>query len=292
MHFVNRYGPDGFDTSSTPAIRANASAPTSAEGWWGLVYPDFMRAFVPFVVPARADRGWAIEQAWRRAFSDGRGPSLSAWRKDVASGWRPATVFGVTSAETGERGLLATYHVRTSDESRRDFVTSGRDVDLVTAARLSAGFPYVSPIPRAATESATGLHFTDGGFWDNSGVLPALEWIDEAKPPGKVLLIEIRSSPRRERPPAESMPWKLEAIGPLWTLVQVRYDGHAVRTEEALRQFALTHPVQHVVFTLDDPRVSFTWNLSRTDRRYIAEAWNRDVNRDSRERVRAYLNEQ
>lgn len=291
-HFVNAYGPDGFDTSSTLTIRANASAPASADAWWGLVYPDFMRTFVPFVVPATADRGWAIEQAWKRAFADGRGPSLSAWRKDVADGWRPATVFGVTSAETGERGLLATYHVPARNSRPDDFVTGGRDVDLVTAARLSAGFPYVSPISRAATDRATSLHFTDGGFWDNSGVLPVLEWIEEARQSEKVLLIEIRSSPRREQPPPESRPWILETIGPLRTLVEVRYDGHAARTEEAFRQFALTHPVERVVFNLDDPRVSFTWNLGRTDLRYIAEVWNRGDNRDARLRVRDYLNEQ
>ena len=31
---------------------------------WGMVYPDFMRSIVPFLVPQHVDRGWAIEQSW------------------------------------------------------------------------------------------------------------------------------------------------------------------------------------------------------------------------------------
>ena len=198
-------------------------------------------------------------------------------------------MFGVTAAETGEQGLLASYRVR---EGKRgpDFVTSDRDIRVITAARLSAGFPYVSPVPRPGTDHALALHFTDGGFWDNSGVLPALQFIEDAGPDiGKVLLIEVRSSPHRDPSPPESRPWTLEAFGPLRTLVQVRYTGHAARTEEALRRFMRAHTVEHVLFDLNDPRVSFTWNMGQTDFRYIEEAWKHSRNQAARDKVLAFL---
>jgi len=248
-----------------------------------------VRAFVPVLVPARADRGWAIEQAWSRPFPDRRGPTLSAWRRDVAAGWRPATVFGVTSAETGEQGLLASYGVREGNPDGPDFATRNRDVAVITAARLSAGFPYVSPVPRPGTGDRLGYHFTDGGFWDNSGVLPALQWIEDAGDLGRVLLIELRSAPRRTRNLPESLPWTLEAFGPLRTLLGVRYNGHAARTEDALLQFMRTHPVDRVVFELNDSRVPFTWNLGQAHLRHIERAWTRGDNRAERDKVRAFL---
>jgi len=231
-----------------------------------------------------------MEQAWKRQFPDRRGPTLSAWRRDVAAGWRPATVFGVTSVETGEQGLLATYRVRARSVDGPDFVTHGRDVPVITAARLAASFPYVSPAPRPGTEHPDAYHFTDGGFWDNSGLVAALQWIEDAGPGlGEVMLIEVRSAPRQDRNPPESRPWTLEAFGPLRTLVQVRYDGHAARTEEALQQFMRTHPLERVTFELNDPRVPFTWSLGRTDVRHIEDAWTRGDNQARRAKVRAFL---
>jgi Dyp-type peroxidase family len=295
-HFVNAFTAEGFGVGEGDAlakVRERARVPGSTDGWWGLVYPDLVRAFVPFLVPARADRGWAMEQAWRREFPDGKGPTLSGWRRDVAAGWRPATVFGVTSVETGEQGLLATYRARTRNPDGPDFVTADRDLPMIAAARLAASFPYVSPMARPDTEDRDAYHFTDGGFWDNSGIVAALQWIEDAGAAlGEVMLIEVRSSPPRGRKPAESMPWTLEAIGPLRTLVEVRYDGHAARTEQALQQFMRTHPLQRVIFELNDARVPFTWSLGRSHVKYIEDAWKRGDNQAQRQRVLTFLSAQ
>ena len=294
--FADAYTSEGFgarDAQSLEALRSRARAPASADGWWGLVYPDLIRAVAPVLVPAREDRGWALEQAWKRALPDKHGATLSAWRRDVANGWRPATAFGVTSVETGEQGLLATYRARTHNATGPDFVTVGRDVQIVTAARLAASFPYITPSARADTGDAPAYHFTDGGFWDNSGLVAALQWIEDAGPELKpVMLIEVRSAPRAVQKQPEKTPWTLEAFGPLRTLVQVRYDGDAVRTDDALRAFLSTHPVEHVVFELNDTRIPFTWNLGRAPVRYIEEAWNRGDNRAQRDKVRAFLSAQ
>jgi hypothetical protein len=295
LYFAHAYGANGFagrDAAELTAIRRRARTPGSAEAWWGLAYPDLLRAFLPGLVPAGIDRGWAMEQAWRRALPGEEAPTLSLWRRDVAAGWRPATVFGVTSVETGEQGLLATYGTRFRSPGGPDHVTRGRDVSMVTAARLSASFPYVSPPARANVDDPAAHHFTDGGYWDNSGVLAALDWVEDAgHAPDSVLLIEIRtSSPPPSRRP-ESRLWRLEAFGPLETLVNVRYDGQRVRNAAALERFKAQHPIEHVVFSLADPEVPLTWNLGRGHVRAIEAAWAHGDNQAAAARVRAFLSE-
>ena len=78
--------------------------------------------------------------------------TLNSWRSGVEGGWRPATAFGVTVVETGGRHLFATYDTEACNPSGdcRDQVTHGRDLPVVTAARLSSTFPYVAPVSRAA----------------------------------------------------------------------------------------------------------------------------------------------
>ena len=250
LHFVNEYTPAGFGAGADPAggsdllrsVRARARTPSSAEGAWGLAYPDLVRLFAPVLVPRRLDRDWAREWAWRRALQGGVEPRLSAWRRDVAAGWRPATAFGVTLVESGERGLLATYEPpkeRTNgigaDVPLPD-VTGNKDVSLLTAARLSSAFPFISPAARPTTDDHTAYHLVDGGYWDNSGIVSAIEWLDAAQPirPERVVFIEIRSSPRAARPEPENPSWLFELTAPLRTLINVRYQGQPYRNKSAL----------------------------------------------------------
>jgi hypothetical protein len=85
-----------------------------------------------------------------------------------------------------------------------DFNTlyAGYDIDVVTAARLSATFSYVSPISRYVGENPQGnYHIADGGYFDNSGVVTMVEWLNEWLDPQKglnikrVLLLQINAFP-------------------------------------------------------------------------------------------------
>jgi len=53
------------------------------------------------------------------------------------------------------------------------------DVDLWTAARLSATFTYISPPARSWLDarSTQKEHLIDGGYYDNYGVTSALDWL-------------------------------------------------------------------------------------------------------------------
>ena len=128
----------------------------------------------------------------------------------------PAISFNTTSAENGGRFLLANYQTVKADKLTYPFMpvaaesflhdygaspyaslykVVGRsetlypDLELLSAARLSATFPYVSPMPRiprvdqpAGDEEvfANALHFGDGGYYDNDGTATAIEFLYEA----------------------------------------------------------------------------------------------------------------
>ena len=55
-----------------------------------------------------------------------------------------------------------------------------RDIGLkaVTAARLSAAFPYVSPAARL--DGVEPYHLVDGGYYDFYGLVALSQWVDDA----------------------------------------------------------------------------------------------------------------
>jgi hypothetical protein len=301
LHFVDRYQRTGFNDTADVLqdVVTRASAPSSGEVAWGFAYPDLLRAFVPFVVPAHVDRGWAMESAWRRQFPDGHDPTLAEWRQEVGEGWRPATAFGVTVVETGSRAMLATYDLPPGAGDQD--VTGNHDISMMTAARLSAGFPFISPVPQAQLPSGrTGLHLADGGYWDNYGIVAAIDWLRAVEPElckgEPVLLIQILSSSPltdADRAPKNST-WTLDVTGPIQTLIGVRYNAQPSRNgleldllNKAWQEDART--LVRVAFRLDDARLPTSWNLGEADAGYLDEAWRRPSNRDQLENVRKFL---
>jgi hypothetical protein len=126
----------------------------------------------------------------------------------------PAFALNTTAAETGGRFLLANYVNGSGSASdygvppaesflaaygRGETGNQNADIELVTAARLSASFPYVSSAARIGDPFKYGAdHFVDGGYFDNDGTSSAIEFLEEAFSEDKanvkvpVLFIEIR----------------------------------------------------------------------------------------------------
>jgi Patatin-like phospholipase len=144
----------------------------------------------------------------------------------------PAFTLNTTVVETGDRFLLSNYSVFASKDSdpfevlpaasflgvygRESILPVSNpvsipnrggyaDLSLLTAARLSASFTYVSPAARLPFEKSQGTkqnayHFVDGGYYDNDGTNSAIEFLQAASTafspqhPLRVLLIEIRNT--------------------------------------------------------------------------------------------------
>ena len=82
------------------------------------------------------------------------------------------------------------------------------DLDVTTAARLSASFPYVTPMARNDVELTHNYHVADGGFFDNTGLFTVVEWLDENLESfsqefnvKKVLILQINAFPESQLEP-------------------------------------------------------------------------------------------
>jgi hypothetical protein len=233
---------------------------------WGVAYPDLIRTFVPFVVRQPVDRGWALEESWRRQVPATGGASPGDLRlgdliEPTRRGRMPVVVFNATLVETGERLLISPVvgppaPVHDPDEARDFFSLYHQDRPnpyLSTAVRLSATFPYVSPICRphregGAVQPTRDYHVADGGYSENEGALTAIQWVHRllayyraagrarARPFDRILVIRIEPFPPDRAPAAETRHgWLYEALGPITTIQNVRVASQAERNSFDLR---------------------------------------------------------
>lgn len=233
---------------------------------WGMAYPDLIRltGWLSPLVGEFKDRGYALEHDWQLKM---RHPeiTLSNWREKSIKGEIPIPVFNATFVEDGRRFLISPLKLiegdiedlaySNKDTKVLDFQTLYRDKDLkvTTAARLSATFPYVSPLPRNNPDISYDLpngekffgnyHVADGGYFDNSGLFTAVEllskdlgYTDEEQTQDKkqnsiiqdlnikrILLLEINASPQSQLKGSKGgQGWFMESIGPLEAAYKVR----------------------------------------------------------------------
>lgn len=259
----------------------------------GLVKRDLIRATMPYVVAMKNslfdDRGRMLEQAWShnaaQRHRDGclTRASLQSWAEDARNLTRPALIMNATVVETGERMAISTVPRKPMSFLLRragNFEFSERymaDIPMLTAARLSATFPLVSPAARPALTNASGEgeimpgprgwgvfpfggslhHVVDGGYFENSGMVGALEWLDEAltdltalggnhkdfKLPQDVLILELSAFPAAavDQRPVDagevSHGTLYDLISPGLTIANVRNSSQAAYARQLLAQF-------------------------------------------------------
>jgi len=177
----------------------------------------------------------------------------------------PAFTMNTTTVEGGTRFLLANYQVPRSSISganesypAQSFLDKYRspsnpgfsiDLPLATAAQLSATFPYVSSASRIPDPAdPNGLHFVDGGYYDNDGTASAIEFLRSALekpanpgPPLRVIWVEIRNSgnPLNDLPTESSAAWNLlrQLMGPLVTFWSAGHESVTERNRVGLDLF-------------------------------------------------------
>jgi hypothetical protein len=262
------------------------------EAGWGFAYPDLWRAVVPIPKWFRfeKDRAWAMQKAWEREWRD-RAPQLSDWIRGVKEGWRPATSFNSVTVESGERFSFGTfsppYHwgIETVDR-----IYPGLDMTVSTAARLSATFPYVTPIARARPGPGVtdGRHFADGGYYDNTGMGLAMRWLDRALTANvseykdkAVAFILVRSSPTSQQTDVKDRGWQYQVAGPIQALLAVRVAAQRERSETELdflqrlwcRQGVEIRKFEFAFDTAEPRSPPLSWQLSPEQKAEIDREW-------------------
>jgi hypothetical protein len=328
MYFLNEYERGELPKDDElDAIVDRTEGSSLDEISWGVLYPDLFRTFVPLfnLVPIWGgwDRGRALETAWLRNDTSwdarkGIKQGLSTWRKDVEVRNRPAVIFNTADVETGQRLPLATTELPKDSPGALSYGQYFEDVDkskpdirVVTAARLSASFPYVSPAARADVEGTTD-HLVDGGYYDNYGISSLVEWLDEElqdNPEVKeVLVLEIRGarsglgdargteSPECHTEPEviqeEKRTWFSQILAPPFIQIlappqgalNVRNTGQRTHNDTELdllkdkwgaeRDVKITR----ALFEFDGVNPPLSWHLTKDQKENIRAEWNEEVN--------------
>ncbi|MBN4006711.1 hypothetical protein [Nostoc sp. LPT] len=261
MYYLDRFNKDGFLEESEQEISNKTKTKVTASFYaatkdsldavgWGLVYWDLWRFIgLPFIVPRECDRGTAVETDWQGEMKDKdtkKIKTFGTWRKQIFDGEIPIPVFNATLVENGWRFLMTPVTFYKKDPEKkypekkyRDFNTLFKDYDMnvVTAARLSATFPYVSPICRSSVDipNQQNYHVADGGYFDNSGFVTVAEWLDEhlnewSDPKNnlnikRVLILQINpfpSEPASTKNVQGNGGWFMATLGSLLAMFKVR----------------------------------------------------------------------
>lgn len=324
-------------------VLTSASASSLDEVAWGLLFPDQWRALFPFGWRALGletfDRGSVLERSWLRGpmAEDPSDPALSRWREDARIGARPAVIFNSTAAESGKPLLLATTDVRphavrtdesvaTSDTSQcQPFADASQpelvftdlypcvDIAMRTAARESATFPYITPAAKieSRVDTAFRYHHVDGGYYDNYGVVSALQWLniafsdraDAGKLPVDVLFIDIISFPADAEPSSVARGGGIfQLTVPLQTQYNVRGAGQAAHANAELSLFIdfarrkWGYQVQRVTFRFSGdpkgPAPPLSWHLKDPEITQIKNEWLSGAIRQKTEEVLKFLEAQ
>lgn len=322
-------------TDKLNAVVAAAGKSSLGEVGWGLTYPDFWRNTVNW--SSSKDRAWAQEQRWKKELMklgnhNQKALTMHSLGSDPA---RTLLALNTTVAETGQRLVFLSrdrYNPGNNGSSCRDTWQNqtrplyfnrelpGMSIPVQTAARLSATFPYVTPVARMNIDNdneipasvkdctVTKYHLADGGFFDNWGIATSLDYIksrylakssDQAE---KLLLIEIRTNSSADQP----KPVIPGLLAPIKTMLNVRTSSQVNRNNDAMEMLqALTSldeekriSLTNVVFSLSPPlsiseeetlESPLSWHLSLDEKNAIRNALNSQQNDQSLQQVKAFF---
>lgn len=298
-----------------------AEVPSLSAALWGLIGPDTFR-FLTYGLPIRyskIDRGWALEQVWRGAPAslNSHEPAIdekfSDWRNALRQGKLPAVVFNATNVYTGYPVLIATAEipkqVAKPDTSTPENVIQigdgegqygNADIAAATAARLSASFPYVTPVAtgfcsdgrQCPDAPSARTYLCDGGYYDNFGVWSAVNLLQAVlddqqrrKRFKKIVILEIWSAPF-DKP--ENLPQVNQLSAPASALLSVRTASQLARNQAEIGLLQNQYPdlIEHIIFEVPQPG-PLSWMLSDRQKKQIETDWTNALSTEAMKQMTA-----
>lgn len=323
---------------------------------WGIAYSDFLNSIFPFIPTDRGnqlEQAWLSNDHLNtdppNEKNDDQKPldkGLSTWTPGVRQGWRPAVIFNSAIVETGERFLMSTTELdepnigqtsqnQRSDEECQKLVDANfkkpdrgsrnfyevfpcHDIPIVTAARLSSSFPYVTPAASTSLGEKFGnhynrVHIVDGGYYDNYGIVSLSEWLNKTlsqdNPPTKIIVVQIRCNDTGYSKIQASDSWFYrltdegwfyQLTAPLSALYNVRVSGQRSRADmefENLRErwkLKKNIDIQNVYFNFrledeinrkngqppakDSYEPPLSWHFTDEEMKKVDTAWQMNIN--------------
>jgi hypothetical protein len=177
-----------------------------------------------------------------------------------------------------------------------------RDVEIPMAVRMSASFPFVTPVARLQgydSQVHPFPHLADGGYYDNYGLYSLMAWLQEAlassgKPP-EVLVLRIESFPTTVEK-TEAQGWPFQSWAPLTAMMSVRSAAQRQRNETDLRLFQRQYRpglIREVTFRYEPPcgcpDPPLSWDLSPVEIECLDRAWHSHDVQDAAQAVQNFL---
>jgi len=316
MYYANAVGkqqPPGREVLEE-AVKASMASSLDDVAW-GLSTPDLLRIVFPVWNDRFLDRGWALETAWESRAGLGE-VMLSSWAENARQGRQPPVIFNSTVVEVGQPLVFSTtkYPGEGSDQilTLAQVASGANDIQVGTAARLSASFPYVSPAARPAlNDGKPAMHMVDGGYYDNFGMFSLMGWLEEAlegrpanAPPIRVLVMEILPFPDAASPPVPERGWSYQLWAPAEAVLNVRTSAQRARNDDQYLFFArswnerkdrgvrierliVQFPKQTDALCRDN-QPPLSWRLREEQKECIERAW-RAVGPAAASRVKSFL---
>lgn len=260
-------------------------------------------------IPGRpiTNRGVELEDAFKRNTFNSLSVNFQDLYKGEAEGWRPSLIFSPVMVEDGRRLLISNLNLEKltsnhlSEPGAMNRPTSYDAVELfavypearekmtlAAAARLSAGFPFVSPAVKLPFNEKRRA--VDAGYFDNHGVELACRWLYMnrdwvEKSARSVLILQIRTYKRSDGGPSRVTPLQpLEELSaPFDGAMAARQSAMNYRNDRDIQTlteaFADSGRPSIKTITIECPsdQLPLTWLLSDAERDGIAKAINDDV---------------
>lgn len=146
--------------------------PSGLLGEWGVNYGLVL------------DRAIALETSLESAFFGTTGQNLLAdalYFKPKGTS-APLLLLNATETVTGRRAVISSVNLESDAKALYPLSQQGApQLQLSTAALISARFPLISPIARLSLDGGKESSLVDGGYLDNTGALTAKAVLDKIK---------------------------------------------------------------------------------------------------------------
>lgn len=262
------------------------------------------------------DRGYAFEQNLNSNLGNILNKKISDYSEDEESGKIPTMILSPTIANDGRKLYITTrpFSFMNINETARDSSKfrgvdylrlfkehDPMDLNFMTALRMSASFPYITPT--ISLPSKPRIEIMDAGISDNFGVSDAVRflyvfrnWIEE-NTSGVVLLVIRDTHPNEEiggRPTPSIVDRVTYPIASVYNNMGRMQDrANDARIEQAKEWLDAPMDVVELIYDsnngTDQERASLNWHLTTKEKYSIIENIRSEENKKALNMLRALL---
>ena len=262
------------------------------------------------------DRGYAFDQKFNENTGGILDKSFSDYKKLEFQSKTPTLLLAPTIIGDGRRLLMSTQgmsflcvqpsYLSFDNEKNFDAVEYSRlfekqgaeNLSFLTALRLSASFPYITPLVNLPSQPE--IELIDAGVRDNQGLELALRYLHQFKPWIKentsgVLILQIKANRPDEIAIKANDQTRLGQLTlPIKGVLQ-SFNNLQVYNKVLLSEWSneiLDFPVEVLRFSLavKKDNVSLSWHLTETEKRQINSAFDHLNNQTELEKLEYLLN--